>query len=119
MYRNSTACTWWDIEDCVGSLAAQAVDRWEALGLPKDAAEASAVLQAEVTDKAEIVYTITLFHSGTEVYTAEGEIKISGVPQHIAAMAVESTIFESAADTVGESAANKLVEGLLSWLHQQ
>ena len=119
MYRNSTTYTWWDIEDCVGSLAAQAVDRWEALGLPKDAAEAPVVLQTEVTNKAEIVYTITLFHSGTEVYTAEGEIKISGVPQHIAAMAVESTIFESAAGTVGESVANKLVEGLLSWLRQK
>lgn len=119
MYRNSTTYTWWDIEDCVGSLAAQAVDRWEALGLPKDAAEAPVALRIEVTNKAEIVYTITLFHGDIEVYTAEGEIKISGVPQHIAAMAVESTIFESAADTIGESAANKLVEGLLSWLCQQ
>ena len=37
MYRNATTCTWWDIEDNVGPLAGQAVDRWEALGLPKDA----------------------------------------------------------------------------------
>lgn len=119
MYRNSTTYTWWDIEDCVGSLAVQAVDRWEALGLPKDAAAAPAVLQTEVTNKAEIVYTITLFHGDIEVYTAEGEIKISGVPQHIAAMAVECTIFESAADLVDESVASRLVEGLLSWLRKQ
>lgn len=119
MYRNSTTYTWWDIEDCVGSLAAQAVDRWESLGLPKDAAETPVVLRAEVTSKAEIVYTITLFHGDIEVYTAEGEIKISGVPQHIAVMAVEGTIFENAAGIVGESAANRLVEGLLSWLYKQ
>ena len=118
MYSNSTTYTWWDIEECVGSLAAQAVDRWEALGLPKDAAEFPVVLQTGVTNKAEIVYTITLFHGGIEVYTAEGEIKISGVPEHIAAMAAESAIFESAADTVGESAASRLVEGLSSWLRR-
>lgn len=119
MYENSTTYTWWDIEDCVGSLAVQAVDRWETLGLPKDAAGAPVVLQTEVTSRAEIVYTITLFHGDVEVYTAEGEIKISGVPQHIAAMAVERTIFENAADLVDESVASKLVDGLLSWLSKQ
>lgn len=119
MYENSTTYTWWDIEDCVGSLAAQAVDRWETLGLPKDAAESPVVLQVKVADNAEIVYTITLFHGDVEAYTAEGEIKISGVPQHIAAMAVESTIFEGAMDLVDESVANKLVEGLLSWLRHR
>lgn len=119
MYENSTTYTWWDIEDCVGSLAVQAVARWETLGLPKDAVGAPAVLRAEVTNKAEIAYTITLFHGGVEVYTAEGGIKIVGVPQHIAAGAVESTIFESSAELVDESVAKKLVEGLLSWLLQQ
>lgn len=119
MYENSTTYTWWDIEDCVGSLAVQAVDRWETLGLPKDAVESPVVLQTKVADKAKIVYTITLFHGDVEIYTAEGEIKISGVPQHIAAMAVESTIFESAAELVDETVASKLVEGLLSWLHQR
>lgn len=119
MYENSTTYTWWDIEDCVGSLAVQAVNRWETLGLPKDVVEAPAVLQTKVTDKAEIVYTITLFHGDVEVYTAEGEIAISGVPQHIAAAAVESTIFEAAVDLVDESVASKLVEGLMSWLCKQ
>ena len=119
MYENSTTYTWWDIEDCTGVLAAQAVNRWETLGLPKDAVEAPAVLQTDVTSGAEIVYTITLFHGDTEVHTAEGRIKISGVPHHIAAMAAEGTIFESAADLIDESAASKLVEGLLPWLLQQ
>jgi hypothetical protein len=119
MYENATTYTWWDIEDCVGSLAVQAVNRWETLGLPKDTAGTPVVLRTAVTDKAEIVYTITLFHGDTAVYTAEGEIQMSGVPSHIAATAAESTIFESAAELVGEDVASKLIEGLLSWLRRQ
>lgn len=119
MYRNSTTYTWWDIEDGVGSLAIQATDRWEALGLPKDAIGVPAELRVWVADGGEVLYTISLFHGELEVYTAEGEIKISGVPQHIAAMAARSTIFEAASDIVGENIAERLVEGLLPWLRQQ
>lgn len=118
MYENSTTYTWWDIEDCVGSLAVQAVNRWETLGLPKEAVEFPAALRVGGTSKSEIVYTITLYHYETEVYTAEGEIKILGVPQHLVAKTVESTIFENAADLVDEGVASKLVEGLRSWLLQ-
>lgn len=118
MYENSTTYTWWDIEDSVGSLAMQAVDRWETLDLPKDATENPVVLQVWVTQEGEIAYTITLKHSGLEVYIAEGAIKISGVSSRIAAMAEECAIFESASNLIGETAAEKLVEGLLPWLRQ-
>lgn len=118
MYESSSTYTWWDIEDSVGSLAMSAVDRWEALRLPKDAAEKPVVLRVWVTPEEEIAYTITLKHDELEVYIAEGAIKISGVSSRIAAMAEECAIFESASNLIGETAAEKLVEGLLSWLHQ-
>lgn len=118
MYERSSTYTWWDIEDSVGSLAMSAVDRWEALDLPKDATENLVALRVWVTPEEEIAYTITLFCGDVEVYTAEGEIKISGVSSRIAAMAEECAIFESASNLIGETAAEKLVEGLLSWLHQ-
>lgn len=118
MYENSSTYTWWDIEDSVGSLAMSAVGRWEAHDLPKDATENPVVLRVWVTQEGEIAYTITLKHGGLEVYTAEGAIKISGVSSRVAAMAEECAIFESASNLIGETAAEKLVEGLLSWLHQ-
>lgn len=118
MYENSTTYTWWDIEDSVGSLAMSAVDRWGALDLPKDATKNPVVLRVWVTPEEEIAYTITLKHSGLEVYIAEGAIKISGVSSRIAAVAEECAIFESASDLIGETVAEKLVEGLLSWLHR-
>lgn len=119
MYKNTATYTWWDIEDGVGSLATQAVARWEALGLPKDATENPVVLRVWGTPEERITYTITLERGGQEVYTAEGEIEISGVPSRVAAEAAESAIFGSASDIVGESAADKLVVGLLPWLHRQ
>lgn len=119
MYENSSTYTWWDIEDSVGSLAMSAVDRWEALDLPKGATENPAVLRVWVTPEGEIAYTITLKHGGLKVYIAEGEIKISGVSSWIAAMAEERAIFESASNLIGETAAERLVEGLLPWLSQQ
>lgn len=119
MYENSTTYTWWDIEGGVGPLAIQAADRWEALDLPKGTAENPMVLRVWVTSTGGVVYTITLLHRDVEVYTAEGEIKISGVPPRAVAVAAESAIFESAADIVGENAASRLVEGLLSWLNRQ
>ena len=118
MYENSATYTWWDIEDYVGSLAASAVDRWEALDVPKDATENPAVLRVWVTPEEGIAYTITLKHGGLEVYVAEGEIKISGASSRVAAMAEECAIFESASNLIGETAAEELVEGLLSWLRQ-
>ena len=119
MYESSSTYTWWDIEDSVGSLAMSAVDRWEALDLPKDATENPAVLRVWVTPEEEIAYTITLKHSGLEVYIAEGVIKISGVSHRVAAVASESAIFEAASSIIGETAAERLVEGLLPWLGQQ
>ena len=119
MYESSATYTWWDIEDGVGPLPTQAVARWEVLGLPKDSAECPVVLRVWATHRAEILYTITLYRDDTEVYTAEGEIKISGAPPRAVAVAAESAIFESATDIVGESSASRLVEGLLSWLNQQ
>lgn len=119
MYENWATYTWWDIEDGVGSLAAQAVDRWEALGLPKDAIGVPVGLRVWVADDGEISYTISLFHGELEVYTAEGEIKISGVSQPVVAAIAESTIFEGAADLVGEGIAENLMKGLLEWLCQQ
>ena len=118
MYESSSTYTWWDIEDCVGPLAMQAVDRWEALGLPKDATENPAVLQVWTTPEEEIVYTIALFYGDTEVYTAEGCIKISGVSHRVAATAAESAIFESAEGVVGKSAADELAKELQAWLRR-
>lgn len=118
MYENWATYTWWDIEDNVGPLASQAVDRWEAIGLLKDAAEVPVRLQVHTTGE-EVLYIVSLFHGELEVYTAEGEIKISGVSQPVVAAVAESTIFEGAADLVGESIAENLTEGLLEWLRQQ
>lgn len=118
IYESSSTYTWWDIEDGVGPLAAQAVARWESLGLPKDAAENPVITRVWVTDEDAIVYTTTLFYGGTEVYTAEGLIKISGVPQKLAAEAAEGAIDDSVEGLVGRSAADDLVKGLRSWLSQ-
>lgn len=119
MYENSTTYTWWDIEDSVGPLAAQAVDRWESLGLPKDATENLAVLRVWATDEGTTAYTISLLYGDTEVYTAEGCIKISGVSHRVATKAIESAIIEGAVDLVGEDVTENLTEGLLGWLRQQ
>lgn len=119
MYENSTTCTWWDIEDNVGPLASQAADRWEALGLPKDAVGVPIVLQVFLNDAGGVTYTIGLFHNGQEVYTAEGVIRISGVSQQVANHAVVSAITESAADFVGDGIAEKLTKGLPAWLRRQ
>lgn len=119
MYENSATYTWWDIEDSIESPAVQAVIRWEALRLPKDATENPVVLQVWVTQEEEITYTISLLCGDAEIYTAEGCIKISGVSRRVAAIAAESAIFESASSIIGETASDRLVEGLLSWLSQQ
>ena len=119
MYRSSTTCTWWDIEDNVGPLASQAVDRWEALGLPKDAVGVPIMLQVFLNDTGGVTYTIGLFHSGREVYTAEGVIGISGVSRQVAAGACARAITENIADLTGDSVAEKLTKGLPAWLHQQ
>lgn len=119
MYEGSSTYTWWDIEDSTESLATQAVSRWEALGLPKNATENPVVLQVWMTHEEEIAYTITLFYGGTEVYAAEGAIKISGVSQRVAATAAESAISESAESIVGKSAADELTRGLQAWFSQQ
>lgn len=118
MYESWTTYTWWDIEDGVGLLATQAVNRWEALGLPKDAIGVPVGLRVWVADDGEVLYTISLFHGELEVYTAEGEIKISGVPQPVVAATAESTIFEGVANLIGEDIARNLVGGLLEWLRQ-
>lgn len=118
MYESSSTYTWWDIEDSTESLAVQAVSRWEALGLPKDATESPVVLQVWATHEGGTAYTITLLYGGTEVYTAEGCIKISGVSRRAAATATESTIFESAESIVGKSAADELTKELQAWLRQ-
>lgn len=119
MYENSTTCTWWDIEDNVGPLASQAVDRWEALGLPKDAVGVPLVLQVFLNDAEGVTYTIGLFHGGQEVYTAEGVIRISGVSQQVANDTVVRAITESVADLAGDSGAEKLTRGLPAWLRQR
>lgn len=119
MYRNATTCTWWDIEDNVGPLAGQAVDRWEALGLPKDAVGIPITLQAFPNDMGGATYIIGLFHDGQEVYTAEGAIGISGVSQQVAADTVARAITESIAGLAGDSVAEKLAKGLPAWFHQQ
>lgn len=119
MYENSATYTWWDIEDGVGPLATQAVDRWEALGLPKDALGAPAVLRVWPTGEGKVSYTISLSYGESEVYTAEGAISISGVSQRVAADATIKSITESASGIVGDSIAEKLTRGLSEWLCQQ
>ncbi len=119
MYKSLATCTWWDIEDNVGPLAGQAVGRWEALGLPKDAVGVPIVLQASLNDTGGVTYTIGLSHSGQEVYTAEGVISISGVSQRVANDTVVHAIVESVADLAGGSVAEKLTRELPAWLRQQ
>ena len=119
MYESSTTCTWWDIEDNIGPLASQAVDRWEALGLPKDAVGVPIVLQASLNDAGGATYTIGLFHNWREVYVAEGVIRISGVSQQVANDTVVRAITESAASLAGDSVAEKLTRGLPAWLRRQ
>lgn len=119
MYGNSTTCTWWDIEDNIGPLASQAVGRWEALGLPKDAVGVPIELQVSPNDTGGVTYTIGLFHDGQEVYTAEGVIRISGVSQRVANDAMVRAITESAADLAGDSVAKTLTKELPEWLHKQ
>lgn len=116
MYESSSTYTWWDIEDSTDPLAAQAVSRWEALGLPKDATENPVVLQVLATHEGETAYTISLFYGGTEVYAADGCIKISGVSYRVAAGAIENAIFESAEGLVGRSIADRLTRTLRLWL---
>lgn len=118
MYESSSTYTWWDIEDSTEPLATQAVSRWEALGLPKDATENPVVLQVWTTHEGETAYTIDLFYGDTEVYTAEGCIKISGVSHRVAATATENAIFESAESIVGKSAADELTRKLQMWFRQ-
>lgn len=118
MYENWTTYTWWDIEDGVGSLATQAVGRWEALGLPKDAVGVPVVLQVWAAGEGEVAYTISLFYKELEVYTAEGAISISGVSQRVATNAIADGIIESASDLVGDGIAKRLTKGLLEWLCQ-
>ena len=119
MYENSATYTWWDIEDGVGPLATQAVDRWEAHGRPKEALGAPAVLRVWPTGEGKVTYTIGLFYGGFEVYTAEGAISISGVSRRVATDATIKSITESASDIVGDSVAEKLTRGLSEWLCQQ
>lgn len=119
MHESSTACTWWDIEDNVGSLASQATDLWEAFKLPKDAVGVPIVLRVSPNDMGGVTYTIGLFYDGREVYAAGGVIGISGVSQQVANDAVVSAIAESVADLAGDSVAEKLTRGLPAWLRQQ
>ena len=119
MYESSTTCTWWDIEDNIGPLASQAVDRWEALGLPKDAVGIPIVLQVSLNDAGGVTYTIGLFHGWREVYAADGVIRISGVSQRVANDTVVRAIAESAASLAGDSVAEKLTRGLPAWLSRQ
>ena len=119
MYENSATYTWWDIEDGVGPLAIHAEDRWEVLGLPKDATENPVVLRVWETRMGKIAYTIALFYGDVEVYTAEGCIKIPEAPHREATAMVESEIFESSSEIIGEAASERLLEGLLPWLRQR
>ena len=119
MYENSATCTWWDIEDGVGSLAVQAVDRWEALGLPKDAVGVPIVLQASLDDAGGVTYTIGLFHGWREVYAAEGVIRISGVSQQVANDSVVRAVTGSAASLAGGSVAENRTRALSTWLRQE
>lgn len=116
MFENSTTFTWWDIEDGVSSLAVQAVKQWEAEGLPKDATEHPIILRVWVTPSYAVWYTLTLTHDGHEVYVAEGDIKVIEPLSQVMVVAAGAAIWESAAELVGESIADKLTEGLLTWL---
>lgn len=116
MFEKSSTFTWWDIEDGVSSLAVQAVKRWEAEGLPKDATGHPMMLRVWMTPSYTVAYTLTLTHDGHEVYVAEGDIKVIEPLSEVMAVAAEAAIWESAAELVGESAADKLTEGLLTWL---
>lgn len=116
MFENASTYTWWDIEDRIDPLAVQAVDRWESLGLPKDSTENPVALQVWVTPEGGVAYAIALLYGDTEVYTAEGYIKISGVSRRVALAAAESTIIESAEDLVDRSIASDLARGLWAWL---
>lgn len=116
MFESATTFTWWDIEDGVSTLAAQAVKRWEAEGLPKDATEHPMILRVWVTPSYAVFYILTLTHSGRDIYTAEGSIKVMEPLSQVMAVAAEATIWESAAELAGESSADKLTKGLLTWL---
>ncbi len=118
MFESSTTYTWWDIEDGVSSLAVQAVKRWEAEGLPKDATEHPMILRVWMSPSCTLCYTLTLVHSGHEVYTAEGAIKVTEPLSMVMGSAVETAIWESTAALAGEGAADKLTEGLRTWLRQ-
>lgn len=118
MFENSTTYTWWDIEDGVSPLAVQAVKRWEAEGLPKDATEHPMILRVWMTPSYAVGYTLTLTHSGRDIYIAEGGIKVIEPLSQVMAVAAEAAIWESTAELVGESTADKLTEGLLTWLRQ-
>lgn len=119
MYGSSATCTWWDIEDNTGALASQAVDLWEAHGLPKDATGIPIVLKVLLNDAGGATYTIELLQGGREVYSAYGVIRISGVSQRVANDTVVRAITESAADLAGDSIAEELTRGLPAWLNQQ
>lgn len=116
MFESSTTYTWWDIEDGVSSLAVQAVRRWEAEGLTKDATEHPVTLRVWVTPRDTAEFTLTLAYAGREVFTAEGVIKVIEPFSHVSAVTVEAAIWESAGELAGESVADRLTEGLLSWL---
>lgn len=116
MFKSSTTYTWWDIEDGVSSLAVQAVRRWEAEDLPKDATEHPMILRAWMTPGYTVRYTLTLTHSGRDIYVAEGDIKAVEPLSQVMAVAAAAAIWESAAELAGESIADKLTEGLLTWL---
>lgn len=116
MFEKSSTFTWWDIEDGVSSLAVQAVKRWEAEGLPKDATEHPMVLRVWMTPSYAVGYTLMLTYDGREVYTAEGSIKVTEPLSQVMAVAMDAAIWESAAELVGEDTADKITEGLLTWL---
>lgn len=116
MFEKSSTFTWWDIEDGVSSLAVQAVKRWEAEGLPKDATEHPMTLRVWMTPSYAVEFTLALTYNGHEVYAAEGCIKVIEPLSQVMAVAAEAAIWESAAELVGESTADKLTEGLLTWL---
>lgn len=116
MFENSTTYTWWDIEDGVSSLAVQAVKRWEAEGLPKDATEHPVILRVWMTPSYAVEFTLALIHDGHEVYVAEGCIKVVEPLSQVMAVAAAAAIWESAIELAGESIADKLTEGLLTWL---
>lgn len=116
MFENSTTYTWWDIEDGVSSLATQAVERWEAEGLPKDATEHPMILRVWVTPRYTVGYTLTLTHGGRDIYVAEGDIEMIDMLSKMMAVDAELTIWESINELAGESVADQLTEGLFTWL---